>query len=427
MSTGSSGYVRRELGVPPPEEETKQTKATSTAAFSHPAYRLYFIGQLVSLSGTWMQTVAQQVVVYTLTGSELALGVTTFAQGLPALILTPFAGVIVESFPRRQLLLITQTTMMILAFVQAVLQFAGILQVWHLIVLSFILGILTALDAPARQAIVVELVGREHLHSGIAMNSIMFNSARILGPMLGGIALAALGAGWCFLLNGISFIAVIFGLWVMRLKSIMQRPEHFEFLKPLVEGIRFASGHPIIAPLLLLAGINSCFGISFSTQIAPYAEYTLNNVDLGTSALLTASGIGTIIVSVLIARRSGQFRRGRVLTMATFIAPFGVILMGLIPNFYFSLPMAALASGGFICQFILTNMLIQDAVPDEFRGRVLSLYTLTFFGIGPFANLLLGVLAQLLSVMPALLIYGLASLLCGVYVVLRNPALRRME
>jgi MFS family permease len=244
---------------------------------------------------------------------------------------------------------------MLLAFIQAFLQFTGMLQVWHLMVLSAFLGILTALDAPARQTITVELVGREHLPSGIAMNSIMFNSSRILGPVFGGLVLATLGAGWCFLLNGLSFIAVLFSLFLMKLPSTVIRPQQFTFIKSLVEGVRFAAGHPIIAPLLILAAINSCFGISFSTQIAPYSAQMLHDVDLGTSALLTASGIGTIIASIYVARISGRGYRGRVLTMASFVAPFGIIFMALSPNFYLSLPLAALASGGFICQFIITH------------------------------------------------------------------------
>ena len=423
MSTGGSGFVRRESIIPPNREKT-----SSLAAFRYPAYRTYFFGQLISISGTWMQSIAQQVVVYNMTGSELVLGLTAAAQGVPALILIPFAGVIVERMSIRKLLVFTQTMMMVLAFIQAALQFTGNLQVWHLIALSFGLGILNALDAPARQYITVQLVGREHLPSGIALNAIMFNSARIIGPMLGGIALATVGAAWCFLLNGLSFIAVIWGLIVMHLTPIIhpELPAKQTYIKPLVEGFQFARRDPVIGPLLLLSAINSCFGIAYATQVAPYAEYVLHNVEVGTSALSTAQGVGTVIAAVAIAKFTNSGKRGSILFWMTLIAPLGVIGLGLTNNFYVALPLSALASGCFICQFIVMNTLIQNVVPDEFRGRILSLYTLTFFGLGPFATLALGALAQEAGVSTAMFILGLLCLATSGYIVLKVKELRAL-
>ncbi|MBX3080813.1 MAG: MFS transporter [Anaerolineae bacterium] len=421
MSTGGSGFIRREAVI-----SSTKGKTSSMAAFQYPAYRTYFFGQLVSISGTWMQSIAQQVVVYNMTGSELALGLTAAAQGVPSLILIPFAGVIVERMSIRKLLIFTQTMMMILAFIQAALQFTGTLQVWHLIVLSFGLGMLNALDAPARQYITVQLVGRDHLPSGIALNAIMFNSARIIGPMFGGIALATVGAAWCFLLNGLSFIAVIWGLIVMHL-NVAPRPEQTEkpeYIKPLIEGFQLARRDPVIGPLLLLSGINACLGISYATQIAPYAEHILHNVEVGTSALTTAQGVGTVIAAVAIARFTNSGKRGWILFWMTLIAPLGVIGLGLTSSFALSLPLAALASGGYICQFIIMNTLIQNVVPDDFRGRILSLYTLTFFGLGPFAILALGALAQEVSASIAMVVLGFSSLITSGFIVLKVKALR---
>jgi MFS family permease len=414
--------MRREAIIPP-----KRKQVPSTIAFQHPAYRTYFIGQLISMSGTWMQAVAQQVVVYNLTGSELALGLTAFAQGLPALILTPIAGVIADSFPKRKVLVVTQLLMMTLALILAALQFAGALQVWHIITLSFLLGILNALDAPARQAITIDLVGHEHLPSGIAMNAIMFNTARIVGPMIGGFALATVGPAWCFLLNGLSFLGMISGLLLIRVQSAVKPPAHFEVIKPLVAGLRFARSHPVIGPILVLAAINSCFGIGYATQIPPYAKLTLDNVEVGTSVLQTAQGVGTVIAAVWMARMTNSGKRGRILFTFTLFAPLAVILLGLTRSFALAIPLNALASGGFIAQFISMNTLLQHDVPDDLRGRILSLYTLTFFGLGPLANLLLGAIAQAFTAPVAMVIFGVVALLGGAYiVVIRAKHLRTL-
>lgn len=425
MSSGASGYIRRDSVIPP--NDKNKPKVSSTIAFRHPAYRIYFITQLISISGTWMQAVAQQVVVYNLTGSELALGITASAQGLPALLLTPFAGVIVDSFDKRKVLLVTQTAMMVLALTQAALQFSGMLQVWHIIALSLLLGIFNALDAPARQAITIDLVGHEHLSSGITMNAIMFNSARIIGPMIGGVALATVGAAWCFLLNGLSFLAVIGGMLMIHMESTVKRPDHFEVLKPLIEGIKFARAHPVIGPLLMLAATISSFGLSYATQIAPYAKLTLDNVEVGTSALQTAQGVGTVIASLWMAKAVNSGKRGQIVFRYSLLGAVSVILLGLSRNFWLALPLTALASGAFIAQFITTNTLIQSEVPDELRGRILSLYTITFFGLGPLANLLLGIIAEAVTAPTAMVIFGAVALLGGGYILLvKAPQLRTL-
>src|SRR5258708_29848945 len=271
-------------------------RRTSTmAAMQSSAFRMYFAGQLVSVSGTWMQAIAQQVVVYDLTKSEFALGVVALAQGIPALLLTSIAGVIIERFPRRYLLILTQTIQMILAFIMAALYFTHTLQVWHIVALSFGIGVSNALDAPARQAFVVEMVGREDLTSGIVLQSIMFNMARVVGPALGGLALATVGAGWCFFLNGLSFLAVIISLFVMHVPMMIRPVGRMAIWKPLKEGMQFSRRHPTIAPLLLLSATTSIFGITFGVLIPSFADQVLHDTSGGTAALATAQGVGAIL------------------------------------------------------------------------------------------------------------------------------------
>jgi len=386
-------------------------RSGNLAAFSSPAFRLYFAGQLVSVSGTWMQSVAQQVVVYNLTKSETALGVVACAQGLPALFLTPFAGVIVERFPRRSILIATQSAMMILAFILAALQFANVLQVWHIMALSLGLGIANALDAPARQSFVVEMVGHDQLSSGIVLNSIMFNAARIIGPALAGLALEQIGPAWCFFLNGVSFLAVIAGLFLMHVSSVIHLQGRVSIWKPLLEGVEFARTHLSIRPLLMLSAITSVFGITFAVLLPAFADQVLKDTTGGTAALLTAQGAGAVLAGVATARANTTGRRGQLLVVCALAAPACIVLFGLNRNYIMALILAALCGFFLICQFVLMNTLIQVVVPDEFRGRVMSLYTLTFFGLQPFSALAIGVLAQILSTPFAILTYGAVCLL----------------
>jgi MFS family permease len=416
-SRASSSAVRGEL----------ISHESSLAALKHPAFRLYFAGQLISVSGTWMQSVAQQIVVYNLTNSELALGVVACVQGLPTLFLMPFAGVIVERYDRRKLLVFTQTAMMILAFILAALQFANVLQVWHIVVLSFSFGVANALDAPARQAFVIEMVGKEHLSSGIVLNSIMFNTARIVGPALGAFALKAFGPAWCFFLNGASFLAVIASLIVMVVPPVQPFRGRFLFLEPFKEGFQLARSHPAIWPILMLSTVTSLFGLTFTVLIPAFADQILHDKEIGTGALLTAVGIGAVLAATIVARMNNSGRRGQMLVIGSLATPIMVILTALTRSYASSLAAAGLAGFFLISQFILMNTLIQIQVPDEFRGRVLSLYALTFFGLSPFSSLAIGLIAQETSTVTALLLYGVAGLVGMALIVWRSPQLWRLH
>jgi MFS family permease len=400
---------------------------SSLAALKHPAYRLYFAGQLISVSGTWMQSVAQQIVVYNLTSSELALGLVACVQGLPTLVLMPIAGVIVERFARRKILVFTQSAMMILAFILAGLQFANVLQVWHIVVLSLALGMANALDAPARQSFVVEMVGKEHLSSGIVLNSIMFNTARIIGPALGAAALKAFGPAWCFFLNGASFLAVIASLIVMVVPPIQPFKGRFVFLEPLKEGLQFARSHPAIWPILMLSTVTSIFGMTFSVLIPAFADQVLHDKEIGTGALLTALGAGAVLAGAIVARLNASGRRGQMLVIASLAMPLMVILVAFTRSYVSSLLMVGLAGFFLITQFILMNTLIQVQVPDGFRGRVLSLYSLAIFGLNPFSSLAIGLIAQETSTLVALLLYGVGGLAGVGLIVWQSPQLWRQQ
>jgi len=374
-----------------------------------------------------MQSVAQQVVVYDLTKSELALGLVACAQGLPSLLLTPFAGVIIERFPRRQILVMTQTIMMILAFILAALQFTGVLQVWHIVALSLGIGIANAVDAPARQAFVIEMVGAEQLTSGIVLNSIMFNAARVIGPALGGYALAKFGAGWCFFLNGASFIAVIISLVLMHVKPIKRIAGPIAIWNPLIEGLRFSLQHEIIKPLLLMSALTSVFGVTFAVLVPAFASQILGDTGIGTANLLTAQGVGAILAGIIVANAHRIGRRGHILAISAILGPVFLICFAVSTSYWSALPFIGLTGLFMIMQFITMNTLIQVEVLDEYRGRVMSLYTLSFFGLSPFSSLLLGILGGSIGTVPSLILYGSVGLVLMILLLWRYPQVLRLR
>lgn len=417
------------LAEPQPEPTISPSlpRRGAFSAFRHSSFRLWFIGQLVSVSGTWMQSVAQQIVVYNLTGSEAALGVVSFVQGLAVLSLTPISGVLVERFARRRILVGTQSTMMLTALIMALLMAVGALQIWHIIALAFVLGLVQSIDAPARLSFVSEMVGRDDLPSGILLNSMMFNLARIFGPALGGLALKTLGPEWCFFLNSLSFLAVIIGLLLMRVESVHIGSGQRGFWKPLKEGLSFARRHSTIAPILILSVLSCVFSQSVIVLIAPFADKVLHDTEIGTSAIFTAQGIGALLASGVVAWANVRGVRGRLLSMGALLGPAAVILLASSQTMIMAMALAALAGFAFVCQMIMMNTLIQVVVPDEFKGRVLSLYTLTFFGLSPLGNLVIGGAAQAIGVAPALIVFAGIGMLGSAYTLWRAPQVTRMR
>lgn len=389
------------------------------AAMQHPNFRTYFAGQIVSLSGTWMQTVAQGWLIFHLTRNEFMLGLVACIAGLPALLLSPVAGVFIDRFPRRNTLLISNLLLMSVAFIMALLTFNDTIAIWHVLVLAVLTGIGNAIDAPSRQSIIADLVGQRDLNSGIVMNATMFNTSRVIGPALAGIILTQYGPAWCFLLNGISFLVVIGTLLALRIEHVSPRSTGFAPLARLKEGWQFASQHHIIAPLLLLAVISSALTTNISSILPAFADTVLHAPKDGFAILSTSTGIGAATAALLALVVSKYVRRG---TIVGVMIVFTTLTTTLAANAT-TVPVAAvffLGYGfGIILLFVTVNTLIQSHVPDAFRGRVMSLYTLTFFGVGPFGALVLGLLASLIGTPPAIMIYTLSGGLLSLLVVAR--------
>lgn len=396
------------------------------AAMRHRNFQLFVFGQLISNVGTWMQIIAQGWLVYQLSQSELALGIVGFASAIPALFITPWGGVIVDRVPKRTLLVITQTVSMLLAFVLAALTLSGVVQVWHVVALAVGLGVVNAFDGPARQAFVVEMVGRSDLPNAIALNSMTFNGARIFGPAIGGILLAAVGAGWCFFWNGFTFLAVIVGLMAMRLPPHQVSNRKLSPWQQLRSGVVYANNMEQVRALLLMAFIISCFGITYSTILPAFVDKVLRQDAAAFGALNTSAGIGAIITAFLIARYGENGQRGRWLAVSAIAFPIVLSLFALNRSYPVALVLGVFLGMGFMSQFTLINTLLQTNITDEMRGRVMSLYTLTFFGLTPFGNLAMGAVAEHWGLSEAIVGSALIALVLSVIVLSKSPQLRQL-
>ena len=379
---------------------TKPKPAGSLSRFSlavralrHRNFQLFFSGQLISLIGTWMQNVAQSWLVYRLTGSSLLLGSVGFASQIPVFLLAPVGGTVADRYSRHRIVIATQVASMTLAFILAGLTLAHKVQVWHIFVLAALLGLVNAFDIPARQSFIVEMVGREDLINAIALNSSMFNGARIIGPAIAGIMVATVGEGWCFFANGASYIAVIVGLLLMHVQ--FRRRDHtvspFEHMK---EGFRFVRNTTPIRDLLLLLGLISLVGMPYAVLMPIFADQILHVGARGLGILMGATGVGALIGALLLATRSGVSGLGRWIVVST--ASFGVslILFSWSRIFWLSVIFLVPVGMSMMVQMASSNTLIQSMVPDRLRGRVMAVYSMMFMGMAPFGALFAGALAQ---------------------------------
>lgn len=414
--------VLAEQPVAPERPTTSQT----FSAMRHRNFQLYFGGQLVSNIGTWMQIIAQAWVVYQIGHSELTLGLVAFASAIPMLAISPWGGVIVDRVSRRSLLMLTQASSMLLAFVLAALSFAGMVQEWHVIVLAALLGVVNAFDAPARQAFVPEMVGKEDLPNAIALNSMMFNSARIVGPAFAGMLLAIIGPAWCFTLNGISFLAVLIGLGLMSL------PPHERVHNPaspwqqLVSGVQYTVRNREMSALILLSLVFSVFGISYSTLLPAFVEKVLHQGALAYGWVNAATGLGAVSGAFLLAHRVSNGRRGQLLVLTNIAFPLILIAFSFTSLYPLALVLAYGLGLGFMIQFTTINTLLQTRVEDSFRGRVMGLYTLTFFGFAPFGNLLIGFLGEKFGLGLAMILFAVCSLILSRLVLMKTPEIQKL-
>ncbi len=397
------------------------------SALKHSNFRLYFGGQFISISGLWMQSLAQGWLVYHLTGSTLMLGLVACAGGLSSLVLSPFAGVIVDRFHRRNILLITQTSEMIFALTLAFLTLTNVVEVWHVVVLAFFNGIAAMLDAPARQSFIRDMVGVEDLNSGITLNSLMTNGARIIGPAFAGVLLATIGAGWCFFSNGVTFLAVLLTLLIMHVPVTRNTQKQVSPMRQLREGLAYSRQHEIIAPLILISAIICIFIVNAVTVLPAFAATVLNSPVDGYSTLSTSQGVGAVIGALALGWITYRLGRGQMVVAMTILLSFAAFMLShmtqVLPAAFFM----AMLGFGFVSFFVTVNTILQQVVPDEFRGRVMSLYTLTFLGLTPFGALILGYVAERIGTPNALALYAVVSgLFCGL-ILLRWPKVRLVE
>jgi MFS family permease len=400
---------------------------TTFAALKYPNYRLWFMGQLGSIIGTWMQATAEGFLVFELTHSPAYLGYVGFAAGIPSWFFMLIGGVVADRFPRRTLILITQTTMMLLAFTSATLTFTHLIQPWHIVVLAFFLGIANAFDAPARQAFVLEMVEREDLGNAIALNSTMFQMATVIGPSAAGVTYALVGPAWCFTVNGISFLAVITALLRMNIKPLPVKTQTRSALSELTEGLRYVTAHVYIRTIVGIVVATSLFGLAFATLI-PAWSVTILHGDATTNGLLqSARGIGALGGALVIASL-GRFRwKGKLLTVGSFVFPISLLVFANISNVVLALLVLILVGWGFMVLFNLANILIQQMVDDALRGRVMAIYSLTFFGFMPLGALGAGVVAEHFGEPFTVMLGATISLLVALFVYWRLPQIRALQ
>jgi len=395
------------------------------AALKHPNYRLWFWGQMTSLLGTWMQTTAQGFLIFELTHSPQYLGYVGFASGLPTWVLTLYGGLIADRIPRRTLLIITQTFMMSLAFVLSALTFLNVVQPWHVIILAFLLGVANSFDAPARQAFVSEMVPREDMANAIALNATMFNTATAVGPAVAGVAYALFGPGWCFLINGLSFIAVIVALWMMRIVGVRPAAGGGSAFAELKEGIRYVVTHRLVRVLIAMIAVNSMFQISFATIAPAWAVVVLGGGAAVNGLLYSARGVGSLMGALVIASRARMKFRGRMLTMGSFLAPLFFFAFAFVRWLPFSLLLLIGAGFGMIMVANVANAMVQTATPDRLRGRVMGAYTWIFFGFMPIGALWSGSMANQLGTPAAVVINAAFSFAFAAAVFIWFPHVRQ--
>jgi len=379
-------------------------------ALRHRNFQLFFSGQLISLIGTWMQTVAQAWLVYRLTQSSLLLGSVGFAGQFPVFMVAPIGGIVADRYNRQRVVIGTQTASMILAFILAVLTLTHRVQVWHIFVLAALLGVVNAFDIPGRQAFLVDMVGKDDLMNAIALNSSMFNGARIIGPAIAGILVAKIGEGWCFFANAVSYIAVIAGLLMMKLTPRVYKAPEGSPLSHIIEGFRWVRNTGPIRVLLLLLGLVSLVGMPYTVLMPVFADKILHSGAGGLGILMGATGVGAMLGALTLASRSGVRGLGR--WVAFSCAGFGVslILFAFSRNFWLSVAFLLPAGFSMMLQMSSSNTLIQAMVPDQLRGRVMSLYSMMFMGMAPFGALMGGAVSDRLGAPIAVGIGGIACL-----------------
>jgi MFS family permease len=380
-------------------------------ALAHRNFRLFFGGQSISLVGSWMTRIATSWLVYRLTGSALLLGIVGFAGQIPTFLLAPFAGVWVDRLNRRHVLVVTQVLAMVQSLALAALTLAHVITVHEIIGLSVFQGLINAFDMPGRQAFMVEMIeGRQDLGNAIAINSSMVNMARLIGPSIAGVVIAAVGEGYCFLLDGVSYIAVIASLLMMRLHRPALPPAKASMFAQLKEGWTYVSGFPPIRSILLLFGIISLMGTPYTILMPIFAGRVLGGGPGTLGLLMSAIGIGALISGISLAARRSVIGLGRMIPLSAGLFGGGLVLFALSRTVWISVILLLVAGFGMMQQMAASNTIIQTIVPEDKRGRVMSYYTMAFVGMAPFGSLLAGALAHAVSAPATLIVCGICCM-----------------
>ncbi|HET6489127.1 MAG TPA: MFS transporter [Syntrophales bacterium] len=395
-------------------------------SLQHRNFRLFFGGQAVSLTGTWMQQVAMSWLVYRMTDSPFLLGVVGFSSQIPTLIFSPVAGVYADRFNRYHLLIATQTLAMVQAFVLAFLTLTGVVQVWHIIGLSLFIGFVYAVDIPVRQSFFIEMLDRkEDLGNAIALNSFLFNGARLVGPSIAGIMIAVTGEGICFLLNGISFFAIILALAAMRIPKKEITLRHVRLKEGLTEGYRYVRDFVPIRYILLQLALISFMGMPYAVLLPVFARDILLGGSHTLGFLMGASGLGALTGALYLASRKTVLGLGRWIALTSGLFGAGIIAFALSKVFLFSLVMMFVTGFGMMVQMASSNTIIQTIVDEDKRGRVMSFFAMSFMGMAPFGSLFAGSLASVIGAPGTLVITGACCMIGAAFFYRRLPEIRR--
>ena len=380
-------------------------------ALQYRNFQLFFSGQLISLIGTWMQNLAQAWLVYRLTGSMVLLGGISFCSQIPIFLFSTVGGIVADRYSRHRAVIATQTLSMLLALALAALTLTHTVQIWHIFALSALLGVVNAFDVPARQSFIVDMVGRADLMNAIALNSSMFNASRVIGPAIAGILVAAIGEGWCFFANGVSYIAVIVGLLLMRVERHERVADGTSPLANIIEGFRFVLQSKPIHSLLILLGIASVTGMPFTVLMPVFADRILHGGPRALGWLTGCAGIGALGAALLLASR--QTLKGLSVWVAISSTAFGVglVIFALSRSYLFSAVILVPVGFALMLQMGASNTLIQSMVPDQLRGRVMGVYSMMIMGMAPFGGLLAGLVADRLGAPATVAIGGVICLI----------------
>jgi len=383
----------------------------SFPALTHDNFRIYWLGQCVSLIGTWMQNIGQTWLVFSITGSPLLVGLLGAIQFLPITIFSLFAGVVIDKYPKRTIILITQFTSMILAFTLSILVFTQTVRYEYILVLAFILGLSNTIDMPTRQSFTIELAGKEDLMNAIALNSATFNLARIVGPAIGALILASLGAEWCFLLNGLSFLAVILSLLKIKVKPYVRKEVTNNVFREIKDGLKYIAREPSLLKTILMVLIIGIFVFNFNVLIPVFTKDVLHQEEYVYGLLMSAIGVGSFMGALMVSLNSKSGPKARVLMGSAAVVSILLMLISFTRTYYYT-GVLLVITGIFNILFSTTaNSTLQINAKDEYRGRVMSVYSLVFAGATPLGNMFAGYAADKFGAHTAFLLTGLLTLI----------------